>query len=224
MGKKGISNGTGACVQCGAATPARRSAVGRPKMYCSLLCRSRAQARSTPSCSFKRVCETCGAHFVGRKTAAFCSKTCYGKSLRRIEPMPACKVCGKEGKRSDSVYCSKQCCDAAFSRGVDHWKVLLRHWRGQARTRAKRYGVRHEDVDIEEIFNRDGWICGICGSPVDRGLRFPDTMRVSPGHKLPMSQGRSHTPANIQCSHLVCNLQKGCDERAKTKAAAEGIC
>jgi hypothetical protein len=61
-----------------------------------------------------------------------------------------------------------------------------------------------------EVYERDGWTCGLCQLPVDPGLPWPDPVSASVDHILPLSQGGSHTLANVQCAHLSCNSRK-CD-------------
>src|SRR5699024_2990102 len=72
------------------------------------------------------------------------------------------------------------------------------------------------------FFDRDGWICGICDDPVDRAMEYPDPMSVSLDHIIPLSKGGSHTPENVQCAHLDCNLRKGVDhgERRELERSA----
>lgn len=60
-----------------------------------------------------------------------------------------------------------------------------------------------------DIFDRDGWICGICNQPVDPAARFPDWSRASLDHVIPLSRGGPHTPTNAQLAHLSCNVRKG---------------
>lgn len=60
-----------------------------------------------------------------------------------------------------------------------------------------------------EIFERDGWHCGICDEPVDRELRYPDPMSASLDHIVPLSKGGGHTRENVRCSHLGCNVRRG---------------
>jgi 5-methylcytosine-specific restriction endonuclease McrA len=60
-----------------------------------------------------------------------------------------------------------------------------------------------------EIGERDGWICGICGEPVDRTLRFPDKMSPSLDHVIPLSLGGEHSPANSRIAHWICNVRRG---------------
>lgn len=66
-----------------------------------------------------------------------------------------------------------------------------------------------EVFDEREVFERDGWVCGICLEPVDPGLRFPDMRRASLDHVIPVSFGGPHTRANTRCSHLDCNVARG---------------
>lgn len=77
--------------------------------------------------------------------------------------------------------------------------------------RAKEYGVPWEDVSVPEVFIADGWMCQLCGKPIDPGSRYPDPMMPSIDHIVPLSQPDSpgHVRSNVQASHLRCNLRKG---------------
>lgn len=104
------------------------------------------------------------------------------------------------------------------------------HWRRQARAdgrekapvwderRAARYAARKaitrgaadsEPFVKTDVYDRDDWRCGLCAEGVDRELIWPDPMSVSLDHVVPLSKGGTHTLDNVQCAHLVCNLQKG---------------
>ena len=83
-----------------------------------------------------------------------------------------------------------------------------------ARARHKRRAVKCgattiERVDRETVFETDGWVCGICGKPVDKSLSWPDAMSVAMDHVIPLSRGGSHSYENVQCSHVSCNSRKG---------------
>lgn len=84
------------------------------------------------------------------------------------------------------------------------------HWKGHRR-RARRYGVQYEYINPRTIYTRDRWHCGLCGEPVDPALSYPHPRSVSLDHVLPMSRGGDHTPANVQCAHLDCNMVKNAD-------------
>ena len=69
--------------------------------------------------------------------------------------------------------------------------------------------------------------CALCGEPIDYTLSFladkhgakcrkpdclgcvPDPMRFEVDHIVPLSRGGAHEQANLQWTHLVCNLRKG---------------
>jgi len=65
-----------------------------------------------------------------------------------------------------------------------------------------------ELINRMDVFERDGWVCGLCDTPVDPSLNYPDRMSVSLDHIVPVSLGGMHSMANVQCAHLFCNLSK----------------
>lgn len=75
--------------------------------------------------------------------------------------------------------------------------------------RAEYYGVSYEPIEPEQVFERDGWVCGICHHPVSKALNYPDPNCASLDHIIPWTAGGAHLLDNVQCSHLVCNLRKG---------------
>jgi 5-methylcytosine-specific restriction endonuclease McrA len=78
----------------------------------------------------------------------------------------------------------------------------------EARRRAWKAGARVERFTNGEVFERDGWVCGICSEPIDRSLARPDPMSVSLDHVVPLSKGGDHSRANCQAAHLGCNMRK----------------
>ena len=52
-------------------------------------------------------------------------------------------------------------------------------------------------------------ICGICGKPIDKRLKYPDPMSPAIDHIIPVSKG-GHPSAmeNLQITHWTCNRQK----------------
>lgn len=73
-----------------------------------------------------------------------------------------------------------------------------------------------EDIDHLAVFERDNWICGICGKPIDKKRRKPDPMCASLDHIVEISEcidagwpvEKIHTYENTQAAHLRCNLDK----------------
>ena len=69
-------------------------------------------------------------------------------------------------------------------------------------------GAVQETYRREDIFERDAWMCGICGRAIDPQLRFPDQWSSSIDHIVPVSRGGNDTRANVQAAHLKCNISK----------------
>jgi 5-methylcytosine-specific restriction endonuclease McrA len=74
--------------------------------------------------------------------------------------------------------------------------------------------IRLEEATVErfdpvEVFERDGWICRLCGRPVDPSLRWPDPAAASLDHVVPLIAGGGHSRANSQLAHWLCNVKKG---------------
>lgn len=64
-------------------------------------------------------------------------------------------------------------------------------------------------LTTQQLAERDGTSCGICGEPVDLTLRKAEsTMCASVDHILPRALGGTHDPENLQLAHLYCNQVK----------------
>lgn len=79
---------------------------------------------------------------------------------------------------------------------------------------ARAYAVRRGDrtakrIPAIEIYERDGWICQICGQPIDPDLRAPFVMSKTTDHVIPLTKGGLHQVDNLQAAHLYCNIVKG---------------
>lgn len=72
------------------------------------------------------------------------------------------------------------------------------HW-------ARGMGLSRQSLPPEiraSVIGRDGYICGLCGDPVDH-----DDVHID--HILPVSLGGSDDLPNLQVTHSRCNLVKG---------------
>lgn len=53
-------------------------------------------------------------------------------------------------------------------------------------------------------------ICGICGKPVDKTLKYPDPMSPCIDHIIPIDKGGHPSDlGNLQLAHWTCNRAKG---------------
>ena len=52
-------------------------------------------------------------------------------------------------------------------------------------------------------------VCGICGQPVDKTLKYPDPMSKTVDHIIPIAKGGHPSDlSNLQLAHRCCNRQK----------------
>lgn len=170
------------CPECG-------EPVLYPRVYCSAICRQRAKyARGKLS------------GLEARKRALRIARY---ESRRR--PTRTCSVEGCDGKHVARGMCRNHYRQAKCAEGDPSYMGGGTH---NFRSKARRYGVEYEPIRKVSIFERDGWTCGICSDPVDRALSWPDRLSASLDHIIPISRGGAHVTANVQCSHLVCNIRK----------------
>ena len=208
------------CSACGAAVT-RRGSTGPWPAYCSLTCQNRASysrrkaagtlnrpKRREPT---PRICAECGGSFEGRRRdARFCSRQCRSKASRDSRTLTCSRPNCDRPVRAKGM-CSKHWRRVARAEGrevCEPW-TPERRARWKAREVLKRGATSVEPVVLEEIFDRDGWVCQICHVTVDRGLSYPNPMSKSLDHVVPLSKGGDHSPGNVQLAHLVCNLRKG---------------
>ncbi len=155
--------------------------------------------------SFKS-CPICGGLFCYRTgfrkrvyCSAACARQCYGR------PMPTdrkCKECGAAFTSTDGAlkrYCSLKC------------KAKTKDRRGGCnRRRARTFGVGHEPIRKELVFERDRWRCQMCGvkcAKSEQGGTHPLAPELD--HRIPMAMGGDHSYANVQTSCRRCNGSKG---------------
>jgi len=81
---------------------------------------------------------------------------------------------------------------------------LARHAR-----RVREQAAMRERFDPLEVYERDGWACGLCHQPVNRKLAWPDPLSPSLDHVVPLAAGGDHSRANTQLAHWICNVRKG---------------
>ena len=77
--------------------------------------------------------------------------------------------------------------------------------------RARQKAVRISPGRRHAVFVRDGWMCRICGDPVNRSAQVPELDAPVVDHRIPLARGGAHAPENWQTAHFYCNSVK-CDQ------------
>ena len=209
------------CIVCGLPF----SPVNR-RQYCSPACRATASRRGrgieprSPIQSRIYPCLNCGRDATRSR---FCSVRCRAEYVVPAIPCIECAVPFIPTHRAQqycSIPCRKRTGDRLGRERGKSWAVDTYANSGgntpyrQAKSRlegALRRGARvpGELIVPAEVFERDGWVCGLCGEDVDRSLKWPDPMSVSLDHVIPVSMGGMHSMVNLQTAHLFCNVSKG---------------
>jgi hypothetical protein len=182
----------GACTR---AHNARRSRVARAE--------GRALSTHAPRCAvFVRECEQCLRVFTARGNRA---RTCEA---------PECRLAFDRARARDFRASWRTEHGAAYTTAA----IRDRKKDHSAARRAAERGARVEPVSKLEIYARDGWLCGFCGDPVDRGVEWPHPRSASLDHVVPLALGGEHSPSNVRLAHLSCNVSHG----ARIRRTARG--
>lgn len=196
-----VTKGVRVCVECGEVFEGTRAAK-----TCSQKCRGRVGHKQKMASGYYQKPEVKArqaAYQRGKYRADIADGKESGERLAKwaVHGKGEDATCTATG--CDRVMFSKLFCRAHYNAefGYDFGNDYQR--------RAERWGVEFEVFSRAEIFDRDGWVCGICSEPIDRDLLHPDPMSVSLDHIIPMSKGGGHVPLNVTCAHLFCNLSKG---------------
>lgn len=187
---------------------------GAPPRFCSTPCRSRWHTLNKPSNAEvgPRQCRFCGWTFHGNHAGhVFCSRSCVAaeRDLKRglrascdwftVILWSDCIDCGHTWV---NTFAQRQRCPDCQSRHNLASKRLRNAMRRGAPTDTG------ELVPVDEIFERDGWRCRLCGDPVLRFVRFPHPRSASIDHIVPVSLGGEHVTSNLQLAHFGCNSAK----------------
>lgn len=212
------------CVYCNKKFESQR----QNSMYCSSACKMNAwrcakglkpttKRKEAPSkfCNvFFKVCASCGQSFTTRwETKEMCSDVCRRDYASEMPALKMCKCCGVEYKPTSiggapSAYCGLECA-AVIDKAT---KRICK-----AKRRAVLRGATVESVDPFKVFDRDGWICRLCGVKTPKSKRgtYADNAPEL-DHINPLANGGEHSYINTQCSCRKCNGLKGARAKGQT--------
>lgn len=193
-----------ACEECGDTYRRQATRAGR---FCSKECYllNAERNRAPAACRlFTGRCEQCGGSWSGRHRRTYCSNRCRrAASWARqvLERQATCGTCGTL-LTSATKYCSPECKLEGNRRSRRAYKQRRRAMKGSPSRATER-------VVAMEVFERDGWLCGLCRKPIDRDVEYPSPLSASLDHIVPLSWGGAHVALNVQATHLGCNMRKG---------------
>ena len=148
-------------------------------------------------------CDLCGSEFTTRRTRQrFCTERCSDLSANNLGRYDErrgreCERCGDplpETHRLGRRFCTESC-QVQFNQEI---------------RRARRRGLPAERISRREVFDRDGWMCSLCGERIDQTLSGRHPFSASVDHVIPLAYDWSpgHVWTNVQAAHLRCNISK----------------
>jgi len=203
------------CTECG------KEITGRKRLYCSEKCGKHAPSRKR---RYKRLealafdCAWCGerripgvdTHTHARK---FCDSTCKRKWHTQTPWRgPCCRVVKTEPRRWIEGRCPE--CGDRFVRSSNRTQAVgycSRKCQGKVkrrRYRAHKKGAGYKTLTYWSIAERDGWLCQLCGTEIDKTALVPEPLAATLDHIVPLSCGGEHSEANVQLAHFLCNSTK----------------
>lgn len=85
-------------------------------------------------------------------------------------------------------------------------QAMRAYWQAK---RAERAGAKVIELfTFDEIFERDKWVCQLCGGKIDRTAPSGWKIGKSVDHWVPLSRGGDHSRANCIAAHVGCNGRK----------------
>lgn len=165
--------------------------------YCSMHYNRIWRGSKEPMLPERTNCVQCGIELRKRHQMKYCSHACCVRYLRGTPEKRSCVVCRSEfPTKEHGIFCSINC--------KREQAISWNH--------AKRIKIRNhpstEKFTRLEIFERDRWRCQLCGKQTRRNAKPRTPLAPSLDHIVPISRGGTHTRANTQCAHFLCNLQK----------------
>lgn len=136
----------------------------------------------------------------------FCGAECKAAEGQRLKEQVACASCGAWFRpRPRQRFCGLACRPATRKVYPTVQERQTAQWH---RRRAWKRGAGYERFTRKSIYERDGWLCKLCGDPVDRSDDPDPHLRPSLDHILPLARGGAHSRSNVQCAHWICNSRK----------------
>lgn len=153
-------------------------------------------------------CGQCGDAFIGRFSwQKYCSDECrycvfveqqrHGVRRRKgyKERNVECMICGEPitTHRLNNNYCSDT-----------HARKASRQRRNK-----RMKGSFVEVVSINQLYDRDGGRCMLCGRRLNKIRTVPHPLAITVDHIIPLSLGGEHSYKNTQLACFMCNSIKG---------------
>lgn len=125
------------------------------------------------------------------------------KAKAEAKKIHACPICGKPTTRRGC--CSERC-----------QKTFANRTKDQQRRAKLRDALVDSDIQLMELYRRDGGVCYLCGGACDfsdcvtstNGAFIAGNLYPSIDHVIPLAAGGKHSWDNVRLAHRICNTIK----------------
>ena len=140
----------------------------------------------------------------GLLTCRACRRGDAPVGARPVSRLKPCADCSREVRS----YTDRPRCRPCRRKNPERRQRRERRIPHHDKARAEFWGVDYEPIERLRVFERDAWMCGICGHGVHKNLKFPDPGYPTLDHVVPISRGGAHTYANVRLAHFRCNTSR----------------
>lgn len=203
---------------------------GHPHKFCSIKCLRewqkihKVESRPKEPVLYNKKCEYCGEEFsTFYSNQKYCSYECSYEANKKqhrdkwsesyVPKTYICKECGSVfttvcGDTHHTFCCSS--CAERYERRIEHQSERHKNYMRKIRRERNKLIVKNyvEEVSYDEVFDRDGGICQICGLPVIYDKHEDNNWSGTIDHIVPLSLNGEHSMKNCQLAHRICNSLK----------------
>lgn len=238
--RKGAKCCSRACWALRGGRKCREAGCGEPSLakgLCRAHYRKERYRAEGPPAPVAKACVVCGnvvmrSDVKGRRTT--CSRKCYNdlrgwKTMTELAPrvthrFPSPRLIRlaqpKPAQQSRVRFVATEClwCGARFLFDMRVTGSLAKQCSAKCTKAAAkhRYRLRYGQFSIsprdrQAIYDRDGWICQLCGNAISKGLHHSDDWAPSLDHIECQSWSLvpDHSPKNLRTVHRLCNSLRG---------------
>lgn len=128
---------------------------------------------------------------------------------RHAKTPTQCAVCAMPIERAYRSNRRPTCSPSCRHALEGHTYGQVYDYAGTAMVRAKKLGATIiEPISNLEVFERDGWTCYLCHTPVDPQADCYQPNSATVDHVIPFASGGQHTLSNVRCACFRCNSAK----------------
>ena len=124
----------------------------------------------------------------------------------RCEACATCLVCNRNMPKAPTQKYDSMCSAPCQEKHGSLVAALARE-RAFKRLRSES-AQRYEARARAKLFERDNWLCHLCGLSVDRHAIWPASNSPVLDHVIPKSKGGSNSAGNLRTAHALCNNQR----------------